>query len=179
MPSATATAAPEGAAGNTRRLALPRIGRRPVMRIDAQTGIGELRHRRFANHHRAGLQQPFHYRSVFFSGWRVRQYAGTGRGHLTGHVKQIPDRDRHAIQRRQRRAGGASPIGGLRLPLRPLGVCSRKRASPPRSSTICAKAAAVSCTAVNSPLASPAVACIKVSFFITPPPVIRCCGSND
>ena len=65
MPSATATAAPEEEPPGIRAAWRSQIGRRPVMRIDAQTGIGELRHRRFANHHRAGLQQPFHYRSVF------------------------------------------------------------------------------------------------------------------
>ena len=101
------------------------VGRRAVVRVDADAGEGELGHLRAADQRGAGRAQPGDGRSVHRGRRLVRQHDRSGARHLAGDVVEVLDADRQpgecagACSRRRTRA---------RLVNRDEGVCAARRA---------------------------------------------------
>ncbi len=109
--------------GTTRHaLAVGRVARRAVMRVEAYAGEGELAHVGAADDHRAGRPQARHHGGVGLGGRGVAERLGTGKRRLARDVAEILDRDRDAGQRRGHEARFAQRIAcigggqGLRAP---------------------------------------------------------------
>ena len=86
------------------------IGRRSVVRIEAEPGEGELGHVAAPDRNEAGGAQPRDDGRVALGRLRLPQRNRAGGGHLARDIEQILDRDRDAGKRRRRRAPRTQPI---------------------------------------------------------------------
>ena len=96
-------------------LAIGRIARRAVVRVEAHAREGELAHVGAAHDHRTGGAQARHDRRVFLGRWRVVERLGAGQRRLAGDVAEVLDRERQARERRgdqTRLAQGVAGVGG-------------------------------------------------------------------
>ena len=97
MPSETDTAVPDELPPGMRRCrAIPGRARRAVMRIDAETGEGELGHVGAAHRDEAGGEHALHDGRVRRGRRRVGQHARTSRCRFAGDVEQVLQADRNA-----------------------------------------------------------------------------------
>ena len=103
-----------GAAGDPRCRIEPGgccVGRRAMVRIDADAGEGELGHVGAADEPGAGAPQPLHHRCVLGSRRRRGQDPGAGGADLAGDVEEILDRHRQAGERARIAPARDQPIG--------------------------------------------------------------------
>src|SRR5215472_18509828 len=111
MPSETDTAVPEELpSGNASRRAVPGRARRTVMRIDAETGEGELGHVGPAYRNETGGQHALHDRCMRGGRTRIGQHARAGGRGLAGDIEQVLQTDRDA-----RVASGFTPVTTQRI----------------------------------------------------------------
>ena len=100
------------AAGNA--LAIGRIARRAVMRIDADAGKGEFGHVGLGDDDRAAGAQGAHHRRIGVGRLALLgQNLRAGARDFAGDVEQILDGDDGAVERAERDAGAGARIGGV------------------------------------------------------------------
>ena len=92
------------------------------MRVQAQAGIGELRHVGAADQDEAGRAQPPDRDGVLGRRRAAVQQLRTGPGHLPLDVEQIFDGDGNAAERGRRLAAAAQPVRLLGGPPRSLAI---------------------------------------------------------
>ena len=105
------------AAGDARRRVerrRRRVGRRAVVRVDADAGEGELRHVGAADERGAGPAQAGDGGRVGGGGRGVGEHGRAGGGGFAGDVEQVLDRDREAGERARVGAGGDRAVGRRR-----------------------------------------------------------------